>query len=730
VSRPPTVPWTPASAAARQRQADALAVIVAAVTTAAPQVDGDQVRAALNRVARTRQEAPRLAEHLLAHPDALTSGAPIGPVIIGRLVRELQAAGAVGLVVPRCPGCGRAAELRHPRKQPGVGGARVAGERMCGSCFARSQLGVCSRCGRHTKLVGGIRRGEPYCVSCRGKRRATCTGCGQDRPVADTQTGGPRCSTCRRRDPSTWQPCGGCGQRRPVNQRAADGTARCVSCYQAPAEPCAGCGQLARVATRKDGQPLCGRCYQKPTRRCGQCGRVRLVARRACDGQPDLCPTCYPAPMLDCSVCGQHGRCRRTTPGRAPICFRCQLDRRLHQLLAGYDGAIPDSLARLHRAILEIGNPVTALGWLDRSPATAVLAKLASGELALTHQALDELPRGFAVDHLRQLLVASGALPDRDPHLARLEQAVGQLAATLAYPDDTRLVRAYATWRVLRRLRRSAEHGKLTIHAAHHGRDLVAEAVRFLAWLRDRDHGLESCRQADIDQWLATGATTSRQLVRGLLGWAAEQGLLAGITLPPVTTVTPHRTLDTDQRWALARRLLHNPAVDPVDRVAGALVVLYAQPVARIARLSRADLTRDGDQTLLRLGRDQLLLPEPLASLAHQLTGNRPVGMAGNLDLTPVWLFPGRRPGTPMHPTHLARRLAKLGIDCRASRNTALLQLTAEVPAAVVADLLGLNPSTATKWAQIAGGNWTRYAADCARTAPAPHPDGHAGQPR
>jgi hypothetical protein len=54
--------------------------------------------------------------------------------------------------------------------------------------------------------------------------------------------------------------------------------------------------------------------------------------------------------------------------------------------------------------------------------------------------------------------------------------------------------------------------------------------------------------------------------------------------------------------------------------------------------------------------------------------------MASNLDHTPAWLFPGRQPGTPMHPAHLARRLGELGIDCRASRNTVLLHLAAEVP--------------------------------------------------
>ena len=129
-----------------------------------------------------------------------------------------------------------------------------------------------------------------------------------------------------------------------------------------------------------------------------------------------------------------------------------------------------------------------------------------------------------------------------------------------------------------------------------------------------------------------------------------------------VATIGPPRTRHCHKtRPLLATRwLLHDPALDPVERVAGALVVLYAQPVARIARLTRTDLTRDGEQTLLRLGRDQLLLPEPLVSLAHQLTGNRPVGMAGNLDHTQRGCSrpPARHPDAP---THLARRLGILG---------------------------------------------------------------------
>jgi hypothetical protein len=51
--------------------------------------------------------------------------------------------------------------------------------------------------------------------------------------------------------------------------------------------------------------------------------------------------------------------------------------------------------------------------------------------------------------------------------------------------------------------------------------------------------------------------------------------------------------------------------------------VLY-QPVARIVRLRASDvrLTDDGD-TLLRLARDEALMPEPLGSLVRRLPHRR-----------------------------------------------------------------------------------------------------------
>jgi len=74
------------------------------------------------------------------------------------------------------------------------------------------------------------------------------------------------------------------------------------------------------------------------------------------------------------------------------------------------------------------------------------------------------------------------------------------------------------------------------------------------------------------------------------------------------------------------------------------------------------------------------------------------------------WLFPGRGPGKPLGQVALRKELMRLGIHCRAARNTALLTLARDVPTVVLSDLLGVGISTAERWRQFAGGSWTTYA--------------------
>lgn len=53
------------------------------------------------------------------------------------------------------------------------------------------------------------------------------------------------------------------------------------------------------------------------------------------------------------------------------------------------------------------------------------------------------------------------------------------------------------------------------------------------------------------------------------------------------------------------------------------------------------------------------------------------------------------------------------GCDCSASEPSRDAEPhAAEVPAAVLADLLNLTPGTATRWTRHAAGDWSRYAAE------------------
>lgn len=45
-----------------------------------------------------------------------------------------------------------------------------------------------------------------------------------------------------------------------------------------------------------------------------------------------------------------------------------------------------------------------------------------------------------------------------------------------------------------------------------------------------------------------------------------------------------------------------------------------------------------------------------------------------------------------------------------------MLELASTVPAAVLADLLGIHTTTAADWARAAGGDWSHYLAEVART--------------
>ena len=145
--------------------------------------------------------------------------------------------------------------------------------------------------------------------------------------------------------------------------------------------------------------------------------------------------------------------------------------------------------------------------------------------------------------------------------------------------------------------------------------------------------------------------------------------------------------------------------------MAGCLVLLYAQQLSRIVAMTVEQVITDDDGVYLHLGDGRAAVPEPLGALVVELitTGRPYVGLGSPAQH--YWLFPGLHPGRPLHPGHLGQRLAKLGIDARAGRRSALMHLARQIPAAVLAEMLHLHPTTAVHWVAAAGGDWPTYAA-------------------
>ena len=424
-----------------------------------------------------------------------------------------------------------------------------------------------------------------------------------------------------------------------------------------------------------------------------------------------LCPArTQPDPdgWCSCPDCGQPGR---RHVGR---CARCTLDKRLRNLLGDEHGEIRTELLSLYRSLAMARCPGTVSSWLDSSATPPILRDIKTRPRPLTHETLDELPASKPVEHLRSVLVATGALPPRDEQMARLERWI---TTTIAGRDDRgerELLHGYAVWHLLRRLRRRTGGGETTYSQLVGVRRHVRAAITLLGWLTARDLTLASARQGDLDAWLTSGEAVGCREAGHFVRWARRHKLTS-LDFPATRWGGPACVIDTEARWEQARRLLNDDALKPGDRVAGLLVLFYAQWPSVISRLTLDHVQATSSTVRLHLGREPVILPEPLASLVRQLAATRQGHAALGYQGISPWLFPGGQPGRPISAYQLAERLRQLGIRSGQSRSTALFQLATDLPAAILARLLGIHISVAATWQRASAGDWTAYAAEVSR---------------
>lgn len=351
--------------------------------------------------------------------------------------------------------------------------------------------------------------------------------------------------------------------------------------------------------------------------------------------------------------------------------------------------------------------PGGALTWTSHSHVQRNLRALARGEVPLSHDGLSRLTPWRSVAYLRDLLMQSGILPPADRQLLLFQRWLGERLPAIDDAGHRRLLELFATWHVQRRLRTLADRGPLTSNQLQQAREEIRLAIAFLGYLAERGRHLVSCTQADVDAWYA-GGYTARRLTHAFLRWAMRSKHMLKVAVPHRSTSNP-APLAQHQRLALLRQTVNRDDILLQDRVAAALVLLHAQPLTRIARLTIDDVLQEADEVLVRLGDPPSPVPEPFAGMLLAHLDQRPNTLtATNSDAR--WLFPGRRAGQPMTSHTLELRLRHLGFLTQRGRTAAIRHLVLQAPAPVVARMLGYHDDTTAQLAAEAGGTWRHYA--------------------
>lgn len=479
------------------------------------------------------------------------------------------------------------------------------------------------------------------------------------------------------------------------------------------AHPCSWCPSVhatVQVGTER----LCVWCAARPRYHptpCPGCQAVRAVAflvhgRRVCAE----CAGVDPSPFA-CRECG-----REDHPYTAARCARCFLRERLTDLLTDpTTGAVHVQLQPVFDALAGADRPRSTMYWLRRGRGIGprLLGQMARGEVPISHDTFQNLPTDRAHNYLRDLLAALGVLPEYEPRIERMGPWLTELLAPLPR-EHSDLLGRFARWHVMRRMRRKAEAGALTNTIVQNARWQIIAAAQFLTWCAEHELSIATLDQATLERYW----TTHRSAPDSFARWLTKTGVNTTITIPAARPHSaPSVTVSDAERWHHVELLLHDATIRHYTRIAGLFMLLFAQPLAHICRMrtDQVDLREDGT-VLVTFERTPLQMPEPLGQIIREHLQRR--GQASYASRDNGWLFPGGIPGRPLVTENVRAQLVARGIKPYDNRKAALLQLAAEVPTPLLADMLGIDENTAVRWAALAGRSWNGYIAQRAPTPP------------
>ena len=234
----------------------------------------------------------------------------------------------------------------------------------------------------------------------------------------------------------------------------------------------------------------------------------------------------------------------------------------------------------------------------------------------------------------------------------------------------------------------------------------VTVAIELLNWLTEHDTELADISQAHLDRWQAEGPTT-RGIASRFLDWATKTSLI-----DPSLKLQPHRRgtsprLDAAAQTELVYNLSHTTDMNPRDRAAAILVLVFGQQVSDIVKLTWDNVTVTEELVTITLGTVEIALTPPLdepwrdlaATPTHHQTAAHP---------NSNWVFRGGSPGRHLRASTLTERLST-AFSSRAARLGTLHELTKLAPVAIIAEALGYSPATIDRHALASSANYMEY---------------------
>jgi len=258
-------------------------------------------------------------------------------------------------------------------------------------------------------------------------------------------------------------------------------------------------------------------------------------------------------------------------------------------------------------------------------------------------------------------------------------------------------------------MRQHAAAGTLTSSIVNGGRSHILAAARLLEWTHQQHHTITGLTQTQLEDYLSDhpGALSA---VSKFLVWLAASRTNTALSITYRPQQLPEVTMTDEARWRGVELLLHDTSINSHSRIAGLFLLLFAQPLNKILRMTRDQVSEHDDgRVIVTFDTVPIELPPDVGTLLLEHIGGRSAASYGDAEAD--WLFPGRIPGRSLTTESVRGVLVSHGIHPRQSRSTTLFSLAGQIPTPVLADLLGISRGTATRWAPLAARDWSGYVA-------------------